>query len=69
MNYLSSYFRVSPERLFLDLCLIMSDIELLERLANTVSLDVCRLAKIMAEYHIAHDNTAYAAQLLALAQV
>ena len=62
-------FRVSPERLYADLCMIETDVTKLEKLANITGLDVRHLCMVMAEHHITAGGLSYARDLMALARV
>ena len=61
--------RVSPERLFTDLCTIETDMLKLEKLASVTGLDVRHLCMVMASHHVAQTSLQYAHDLLALAGV
>ena len=63
------YFRISPERLCLELCMGRSDVSVAERLGISLSLDLNSLFEVAADYLLSHGNSKQANRLFQTAKV
>ena len=63
------YFRISPERLCLELCISQSDVTIAEQLGISLSLDLNSLFEVAADYLLSCGSSKQANRLFQTAKV
>ena len=69
INIFLAFISISPERLFLELCVSQSDALFAEQLGISLSLDLNFLLEIAADFLLRHGNSKQATRLFHMSKV